>query len=142
MEGTRRSCQQKDNVTVEHYYHFSIFNDIIDFQLMELNSRFPEQTKELLTLSMALSPMDGFKSFDVDDICTLATKFYSQDFNKNDIEDLRRQLIHYRFDVLCCPKFQNFASLPELYQCLAEIRRSEYYTLIDKLIRLVLTLPV
>ncbi|KAL5756911.1 hypothetical protein ACOSP7_021324 [Xanthoceras sorbifolium] len=61
LEGTKRSYQQKDNVTVEHYYHFSIFNAVIDFQLMELNSRFPEQTIELLTLSMALSPEDGFK---------------------------------------------------------------------------------
>ncbi|KAL5802911.1 hypothetical protein ACOSQ4_031216 [Xanthoceras sorbifolium] len=80
-----------------------------------LNSRFPEQTIELLTLSMALSPVDGFKSFNVDDICTLATKFYSQDFDKNDIEELRRQLGHYKFDVLCSPTFRNFASLSELF---------------------------
>ncbi|KAL5820586.1 hypothetical protein ACOSQ3_022468 [Xanthoceras sorbifolium] len=142
LEGTKRFCQQKDNVTVEHYYHFSIFNAVIDFQLMELNSRFPEQTIELLTLSMALSPVDGFKSFNVDDICTLSTKFYSQDFDKNDIEELRRQLGHYKFDVLCSPTFRNFASLSELCQCLSETKRSEHYTLVDKLIRLVLTLPV
>ncbi|KAL5736584.1 hypothetical protein ACOSP7_031052 [Xanthoceras sorbifolium] len=113
-----KSCQQKDNITVEHYFHFNIFNVVIDFQLMELNNRFPEQTIELLTLSMTLSPVDGFKSFNVDDICTLAMKFYFQDFDKNDIEDLRRQLNHYRFDVICSPKFQNFASLSELCQCL------------------------
>ncbi|KAL5794981.1 hypothetical protein ACOSP7_003575 [Xanthoceras sorbifolium] len=112
------------------------------FQLMELNSRFPEQTIELLTLSMTLSPVDGFKSFDIDDICTFAMKFYSQDFDKNDIEDMRRQLNHYRFDVICSPGFQNFTSLSELCQCLAETKKSEHYTLIDKLIRLVLTLPV
>ncbi|KAL5758514.1 hypothetical protein ACOSP7_021125 [Xanthoceras sorbifolium] len=142
MVGTKRSCQQKDNITVEHYFHFNIFNAVIDFQLMELNSRFPEQTIELLTLSMTLSPVDGFKSFDIDDICTLAMKFYSQDFDKNDIEDMRRQLNHYRFDVLCSPGFQNFTSLSELCQCLAETKKSEHYTSIDKLIRLVLTLPV
>ncbi|KAL5754155.1 hypothetical protein ACOSP7_022375 [Xanthoceras sorbifolium] len=141
-EGTKRSCQQKDNITVEHYFHFNIFNAVIDFQMMELNNRFPEQTIELLTLSMTLSPVDGFKSFNVDDICTLATKFYSQDFDKNDIEHLRRQLNHYRFDVLCSPEFQNLASLSELCQCLVETKKSEHYTLIDKLIRLVLTLPV
>ncbi|KAI9174544.1 hypothetical protein LWI28_018846 [Acer negundo] len=91
---------------------------------------------------MALSPIDVFKSFDVDNICTLAKKFYSEDFSKNDTEDLRRQLSHYRFDVLACPEFQNLASLSELCQCLTEIKRSEHYTLIDKLIHLVLTLPV
>ncbi|KAL5750564.1 hypothetical protein ACOSP7_025167 [Xanthoceras sorbifolium] len=142
MVGTKRSCQQKDNITVEHYFHFNIFNAVIDFQLMELNSIFTEQTIELLTLSMTLSPVDGFKSFDIDDICTLAMKFYSQDFDKNDIEDMRRQLNHYRFDVICSPGFQNFTSLSELCQCLAETKKSEHYTLIDKLIRLVLTLPV
>ncbi|KAL5805528.1 hypothetical protein ACOSQ4_028261 [Xanthoceras sorbifolium] len=46
-------------------------------------------------VSFCDSPVDGFKSFNVDDICTLATKFYSQDFDKNDIEELRRQLGHY-----------------------------------------------
>ncbi|KAL5738394.1 hypothetical protein ACOSP7_031155 [Xanthoceras sorbifolium] len=114
MVGTKRSCQQKDNITVEHYFHFNIFNAVIDFQLMELNSRFLEQTIELLTLSMTLSSVDGFKSFDIDDICTLAMKFHSQDFDKNDIEDMRKQLNHYRFDVLCSPGFQNFTSLSEL----------------------------
>ncbi|KAL5778591.1 hypothetical protein ACOSQ2_009328 [Xanthoceras sorbifolium] len=118
LKRTKRSCQQKDNITVEHYFHFNIFNAVIDFQMMELNNRFSEQTIELLTLSMTLSPVDGFKSFNVDDICTLATKFYSQDFDKNDIEHLRRQLNHYRFDVLCSPEFQNLASLSELCQCL------------------------
>ncbi|KAH9648706.1 TTF-type domain-containing protein [Citrus sinensis] len=61
MEGTWRSCQQKDYITVEHHYHFDVFNAVIDFQLMELNSRFSEQTMELLTLSSALDPVDGFK---------------------------------------------------------------------------------
>ncbi|KAL5823806.1 hypothetical protein ACOSQ4_021706 [Xanthoceras sorbifolium] len=41
MEGTKRSCQQKDNITVEHYFHFNIFNAVIDFQIMELTNRFP-----------------------------------------------------------------------------------------------------
>ncbi|KAI9160865.1 hypothetical protein LWI28_012255 [Acer negundo] len=142
MEGTKRSCQQKDNITIEHYYHFSIFIAMIDYQLIELNNRFSKQTIELLTLSMALSPVDVFKSFDVNDICTLANKFYYEDFSKNDIEDLKRQLSHYRLDVLGCSKFQNLASLSELCQCLAETKMSEHYTLIDKLIRLVLTLPI
>ncbi|ESR64952.1 hypothetical protein CICLE_v10010270mg, partial [Citrus x clementina] len=59
MEGIERSCQQKDYVTVEHHYHFDVFNAVIDFQLMELNSRFSEQTVELLTLSSALDLVDG-----------------------------------------------------------------------------------
>ncbi|KAL5777940.1 hypothetical protein ACOSP7_010866 [Xanthoceras sorbifolium] len=60
MKGTR----------LEHYYHFNIFNVVIDFHLMELNNRFTEKTVELLTLSEALNPIDGFKSFNIYAICT------------------------------------------------------------------------
>ncbi|KAK2655989.1 hypothetical protein Ddye_009041 [Dipteronia dyeriana] len=38
MEGTGRSCQQQDHVTVDHYYHVDVFIVVIDFQLMELAS--------------------------------------------------------------------------------------------------------
>ena len=62
MEGTGRSCQQQDHVTVDHYYHVDVFNVVIDFQLMELGTRFPEQTVELLTLSSALDPTKNFES--------------------------------------------------------------------------------
>ncbi|XP_024036210.1 uncharacterized protein LOC107178826 [Citrus sinensis] len=63
-----------------------------DFQLMELNSRFSEQTVELLTLSSALDPVDGFKSFDIDNICSLTEKFYPHDFTLNEVFALRREL--------------------------------------------------
>ena len=77
MEGTKRSCQQKNDITVEHYYRINIFNVVIDSHLMELNSRFTEQTMELLNLSSILNPFDGFRSFKIDDICTLTQKFYA-----------------------------------------------------------------
>ncbi|XP_075473351.1 uncharacterized protein LOC142504358 [Primulina tabacum] len=63
VEGTKRSRQQKNHFTVEEYYHFHVFNVVIDKQLMELNTRFTEQSIELLTLCEALNPSDGFKSF-------------------------------------------------------------------------------
>ncbi|XP_038717249.1 zinc finger MYM-type protein 1-like [Tripterygium wilfordii] len=53
----RHSCQRQDPITVEHHYHFDVFNEVIDFQLMELNSIFNEKSIELLTLSSALDPM-------------------------------------------------------------------------------------
>ncbi|KAK3226125.1 hypothetical protein Dsin_005987 [Dipteronia sinensis] len=89
-EGTGRSCQQQNNITVEHYYRFNIFNDVIDFQLMELDIRFPDQTMELLALSYALDPTNHFESFNIDDIYTLAKKFYPSDFNERELSDLKR----------------------------------------------------
>ena len=77
MEGTKSSYQQKNDITVEHNYCINIFNVVIDSHLMELNNRFTKQTMELLTLSSALNLIDGFKSFKIDDICTLAQKFYA-----------------------------------------------------------------
>ncbi|ESR44325.1 hypothetical protein CICLE_v10013326mg, partial [Citrus x clementina] len=42
MKGRGRSCQQNNYIIVEHYYHYDIFNVVIDFQLIELNNRFTE----------------------------------------------------------------------------------------------------
>ncbi|XP_073137718.1 uncharacterized protein [Henckelia pumila] len=58
-----RSSQQKDTITFEHHFHYDIFNTAIDFQLEELNSRFSDETVELLMLSSALDPNDNFKWF-------------------------------------------------------------------------------
>ncbi|XP_042460160.1 zinc finger MYM-type protein 1-like [Zingiber officinale] len=63
IEGTKRFCQQKNQFTVEEFYHFHVFNVVINKQLMELNTRFTEESIELLTLCEALNPSDGFKSF-------------------------------------------------------------------------------
>ncbi|XP_073066009.1 uncharacterized protein [Primulina eburnea] len=140
--GTKRSCQLKNNITVHDHYHFEIFNAVIDFQLMELNERFPESTMELLTLSNALSPVDGFRSFSPCDICSLVDKFYYHDFSQEEREDLMRELDHYKFDVPRHVQFQNLDSLHHLCQTLARTTKSVIYPLIDRLVRLVLTLPV
>jgi len=65
---------------VEHHYYFDIFNAAIDFQLQELNCSFGERAVKLLTLSSALDPNDGYKSFKIDDICSLAKVYYPLDF--------------------------------------------------------------
>ncbi|CAL8990674.1 unnamed protein product [Prunus brigantina] len=66
--GIGRFCQQKDCIIVEHYYHIDVFNEVIDYQLRELNTRFPYETVELLCLSSSLDPHDAFKRFNIDDI--------------------------------------------------------------------------
>jgi hypothetical protein len=76
-----RGCRQWDHITVEHHYHFDIFNAAIDCQLQELDNRFGERTMELLTLSSALDSSDDYKSFNINDIYTLAEKYYSLDFS-------------------------------------------------------------
>ncbi|ESR45145.1 hypothetical protein CICLE_v10003881mg [Citrus x clementina] len=128
MKGRGRSCQQNNYIIVEHYYHYDIFNTVIDFQLMELNNRFIKQTLELLTLSSALNPIDAFKSFKIEDICSLAERFYPEDSLRLNIHSLL--------------EFQNITSLSKLCRRLVETRKSRIYFLLDRLIHLVLTLPV
>ncbi|XVF78762.1 hypothetical protein PTKIN_Ptkin14bG0162000 [Pterospermum kingtungense] len=129
-------------ITVEQHYHVDVFNVVPDFQLMELGSRFPDQTLELLSLSSSLDSTNHFESFNIDDICNLAQRFYPLDFTEKELGTLKRQLQHFKYDILVHPNFQNLSSLSELCQRLIETRKSKIFFLIDRLIRLVMTLPV
>ncbi|XP_042415024.1 zinc finger MYM-type protein 1-like [Zingiber officinale] len=139
---TGRSCQQNDSITVEHHYRFDVFTAAIDFQVEELNSRFKDEAVELLKLSCALEPKESFKLFNVDHIYRLAEKFYPLDFDTQDLHHLRMQLEHYKIDIVGHERFQNLSTISELCRRLIETNKSGSYNLIDRLIRLVLTLPV
>ena len=131
-----------DHVTVEHHYHFDIFNVTIDVQLQVLDNRFGEQSIELLTLCSALDPKDAYKSFNVDDICRLVEKYYPLDFSERDRTGLKIQLKLFEHDVQNQSKFQNLSTIAELCRRLVETKKLQVYPLIDLLIRLVLTLLV
>ncbi|XP_074560350.1 uncharacterized protein LOC141816477, partial [Curcuma longa] len=118
-----RSCQQKDTITVEHHFHYDIFNAAIDFQLEELNSRFNDETIELLILSSALDPKDNFKWFDIDKICTLAEKYYPMDFTEQEMHNLRCQLQHYELDSV------HYGSSLYLWSLVLKVVNSDVYML-------------
>ncbi|XP_062118994.1 uncharacterized protein LOC133832699 [Humulus lupulus] len=80
-----RSRNQQDKISVMQYYRVDIFITTLDYQLQELNSRFNEHSVELLVLSTAFDPRDGFKFFKIDDICKLAEKFYPDDFSEQEV---------------------------------------------------------
>ncbi|KAL6561484.1 hypothetical protein OROMI_017085 [Orobanche minor] len=140
--GTGRSCQQRDAITFEHHYQFDVFHAAIDFQVEELNNRFNDDAVELLRLSSALEPKDNFKSFNAQQICDLGTKFYPNDFSGQEMHLLRSQLAHYEVDVLHHVSFQHLTTISELCQRLVETNKTQHYNLIDRLVRLILTLPV
>ncbi|KAG2701688.1 hypothetical protein I3760_06G056500 [Carya illinoinensis] len=133
---------QRDHITIEHNYHFEIFKATIDFQMQELDNRFGEGTTKLLTLSSALDPKDGYKSFNIDDICCFVEEYYPLDFSENEKINLRFQLKHFEVDVFTNPIFQDLRSIADLCQRLVETEKSKTYYLIDRLVRLILTLPV
>ena len=109
---------------------------------MELEHRFNDGVVELLTLSSALDPSDSFKSFNVENICSLAEKFYPRDFTNQDINSLRYQLMHYKLDLVSSSEFQKITIFTDLCRELVVTRKHEYYAMIYRLIHLVLTLPV
>ncbi|XP_071917164.1 uncharacterized protein [Coffea arabica] len=116
-----------------------IFLATIDYQLQELHSRFNDHTVELLVLSTALNPRNGFILFKIDDICKLAEKFYPNDFMEQELVRLRIELQHFELDIPNHPELQELSGIHELCQGLVKKRKSVIYPLID---RLVLTLPV
>jgi hypothetical protein len=54
--------------------------------------------------------------------------------------DLKSQLEHYQINIIHHKSFQNIFIISELCRELVETNKSQHYHLIDKLIRLVLTL--
>ncbi|XP_008235741.1 PREDICTED: uncharacterized protein LOC103334540 [Prunus mume] len=137
-----RARHQQDDFTIKHYYMIDIFYATIDSQLQELNSRFSDQTTELLIMGSALDPREVNKSFRIDDICQLVDKFYPQDFEDHEKIGLRRQLQHFESDVVRLPEFKNLSTISDLSQWMVTTRRSTTYPLVYRVVVLVLTLPV
>ena len=96
---------------MEHHFWVDVFTPTLDSQLQELNNRFREDMVELIILSLALDPSDDYRSFNIDNICKLAIKFYPQDFTKQEKLHLKFQLQHYEFDIHHNPKLQNVPTI-------------------------------
>ncbi|XP_057444729.1 uncharacterized protein LOC130736973 [Lotus japonicus] len=99
-------------------------------------------TKSLLQKLREDGPKEAFKSFKVDDICKLVEKYYPKDFTDQENIHLRIQLQHYELDVLKHFDFQEISTLCELCRVLSSFGKSTIYHLVDRVIRLVLTLPI
>ena len=97
---------------------------------------------QLLILSSSLDPRDNFRLFNIDDICKLANNFYPGDFTEQERMHLKYQLQHFQLDIQHHPKMQKVSSISKLCQYLVKLRKSTIYPLIDRLIHLVLALPV
>jgi hypothetical protein len=134
----RRSCHNKNLITIKHHYQVDKFTVIIDQQLQELNNISSEQTTELFMWSATLDSKNTYKLFSVEDICRFVDKFYLENFSDQKKIHLRFQLQHY--DIPNLLELKNLSSIVDLRHRLVETRKSIIYPLIDRLIRLILTL--
>jgi hypothetical protein len=132
--------EKKSGITNKHHYEVDCFNEVIDWLVQELDSRFNETSSQLLICSAAFSPRDSFCDFSVESLISLA-KLYPKDFSSNDLRDLRAQLNLYIADVKEDHRFSNLNTIGELAQKMVETEKDRCYTFVYRLLKLVLVLP-
>lgn len=142
IERDGRARRQMDHITVGQHYRVNLFCVTIDQQLQELNNRFCPETMELLILSNSLIPKDNYKAFDIDNICALVDKFYPLDFSEQEKINLRNHLHYFHLDAVNHPGLNKLSTMSELCEALNTTGKADTHYLVDRLIRLILTLPV
>jgi hypothetical protein len=133
--------RKKIEITNKHHYAVDCFNDVIDWLVQELDSRFSETTSQLLVCSAAFNPRDSFHAFDGETLMSLA-KLYPNDFTNDDLRDLSHDLRLYIADVREDNRFSNISTIGELSQKMVEIGKYRLYRLVYRLLKLVLVLPI
>ncbi|KAL6213357.1 hypothetical protein ACLB2K_012804 [Fragaria x ananassa] len=114
----------------------------IYYPLSELNRRFSEEASKLLILSSTLDPHDKFRNFKCEDVCNLAKQFYPEDFVDGEMYALESECAFYEINMRSDPKFKNMEFISDLCRTLVQIRKSEFFPMLYRLICLVLTIPV
>ncbi|KAH1128706.1 hypothetical protein J1N35_000084 [Gossypium stocksii] len=78
----------------------------------------------------------------MEDIYKLMNDFYLGDFTEQEKLHMKIQLEHFQLDARQSTKLQKASTVVELCQVLAKTNKLSIYPLLDKIIHLVLTLPV
>ena len=128
-------------VTCLHHYKVTIFNEVLDRNIVEMNNRFSETSTRLLKCIACLDPRDSFSNFDHDKLVELAN-IYSIDFSSQELYLLTDQLNIYIDVMKRSTEFLACDSLSSLALKLVQSRQHLVFPLVYRLIRLALTLPV
>jgi hypothetical protein len=96
----------------------------------------------LLSICATLIPKNRFASFNASEICKMVEKYYPVDFSQQDRLGLESQLKHFVVDASSSEDLKNIATIAELCRCLVDTRRHMNFNMIDRLLRLLLTLLV
>ena len=90
---------------------------------------------------VAFSPTNLFSAFDIERLVKLA-RFYPDDFDLEEINQLRFQLHLYIAGVRNDENFKILKSLTELYMMIVKRDMVSRYAIVYKLLKLVLVVPV
>ncbi|XP_017256279.1 uncharacterized protein LOC108225835 [Daucus carota subsp. sativus] len=112
----------------------------IDF--LDMSARYMNDLCRTFKVKFIFRAKEQFRLFDIEKICTLASKFYPADFDQQELYHFRLQLEFYKVNVIRHRKFQNLSTLTDLCLQLVDTSKSEHYSMIYRLICLVLTLPI
>lgn len=82
--------RKKIGITNKHQFQVDCFNEVIDWLLQDLDSRFSETASLLLVCSYAFNPRDSFQDFNVDKLMSLA-ELYPHDFDFDHLSNLNEQ---------------------------------------------------
>ena len=72
----------------------------------------------------------------------MVDNFYPIDFIDDEKNDLKNELDLYKYDVVQHSGFKNLKNISELCQWMMRTRKSEYYSLIYRVVKLVLTFHI
>ncbi|KAK5845611.1 hypothetical protein PVK06_001805 [Gossypium arboreum] len=93
-------------------------------------------------MSLVLTKKDLIQKLRDDGWNELLKNFYPEDFSQQEKERLPYELKHYELDVCKHPDLRKISTLSDLCKSLVECGKLVMYPLVDRLIRLILTLPV
>ncbi|XP_071740062.1 uncharacterized protein [Rutidosis leptorrhynchoides] len=142
-KSTRYLPRRQDNqITIEHHYHTDLFIGTVDKQLQELDNKFNEHDMDLLTLGSSLLLKKDNEMLDIDNICLLVEKYYPANFTEQEMDQLRYQFEFFIIEMPNNPKLKAIPSIARLCTNFVETNKLQLYYLADRLIRLILTLPV
>uniref|UniRef100_A0A8I6XNG5 HAT C-terminal dimerisation domain-containing protein n=1 Tax=Hordeum vulgare subsp. vulgare TaxID=112509 RepID=A0A8I6XNG5_HORVV len=128
-------------VTCLHHYKVTIFNEVLDRNIAEMNNHLSETSTRLLKCIACLDPRDSFSNFGHDKLVELAN-IYSIDFSSQERYLLTDQLNIYIDVMKRSDEFLACDSLSSLALKLVQSRQHLVFPLVYRLIRLALTLLV
>ncbi|XP_074576695.1 uncharacterized protein LOC141833211 [Curcuma longa] len=137
-----RQRHQADQFTNEHFYRVEIFLVTIDTQLQEIDLKFNDKVMDLLTLMLMLLPTCESYPVDISKVCQCVQKYYPDDFTALEIAALENQLEHFLIDISDDDHLRQVETITELSHSLVKTGRHVAYTLIYRLLHLLITLPV
>ena len=73
-----KKFRKKYGITNKHHYEVDCFNNVIDWLVQELDSRFNETSSQLFVCSAAFNPRDSFHDFNVDSLLNLAKLYHDE----------------------------------------------------------------